>query len=79
MSLQIRRKPREQFDLFTFEQIHIVDDFEKGGVWVCECGTIQTELFHCSVCKAEPPGGCQCPQCADLTTFWESEDEGGQR
>ena len=67
MSLNSKRKPKEQFELFSGFEIAS----SNGTAWVCDCGIVHDGLFHCPKCKAEPPGGCVCPQCADLTTFWE--------
>ena len=63
-------KAREQFELFYYDETHNIGEWDNA-LWICDCPKIQTELFHCQDCKAEPPGGCQGPECADLTTFWE--------
>lgn len=65
-------KPREQLELFSDEEIFNEWD---NGTWICDCPKIQTDLFHCDDCQAEPPGGCQCLECADLSTSWESENK----
>jgi len=67
MSLNLKKKPKEQFELFTtFEICH-----SQGDYWVCDCGLVQEGLFHCHICKAEPPSGCNCPQCCDPVCLWE--------
>ena len=62
------KKPREQFELFTDEQIF--NEWDNAR-WMCECPKLQYDLFHCNECGAEPPGGCICPQCADPVALWE--------
>jgi len=65
------KKVREQFELFSYDETHNITEWDDAQ-WICDCPKVQTDiLFHCGECKAEPPGGCQFPQCADLTTFWE--------
>lgn len=67
-------EPKEQFELFSYDETHNIVEW-GNALWMCDCPKIQIELFHCKSCKAEPPGGCICPQCVDLTTFWESNNE----
>jgi len=67
MSLQLKRKPKEQYELF--KRFEIVG--QNGTAWRCNCGTVHNGLFHCARCKAEPPGGCKCVYCVDPVTLWE--------
>lgn len=67
-------EPREQFELFCYDETHNITEWDDAR-WICDCPKIQNELFHCGDCKAEPPGGCHCVFCTDLTTFREAEYE----
>lgn len=45
--------------------------------WLCSCGHFEESDFHCSVCGAEPPWGCDCIicQCLSGEDYEECDDE----
>ena len=43
--------------------------------WICGCGNIQDDEFHCDTCGAEPPWGCPCDMHDDLETEEAEEDD----
>jgi hypothetical protein len=68
-------KAKEQFELFCYDETHNINEWDNGNMWICDCPKVQTELFHCEDCNADPPGGCECVYCIDLTTFREVGNE----
>lgn len=36
------------------------DEADDSDVWLCSCGHIEDSIYCCSVCRAEPPWGCDC-------------------
>ena len=65
------RKPREQFELFSYDETHNIGEWDDA-TWICECPKIKTDPFRrCNECHSEPPGGDINPAFCDLTTFWE--------
>lgn len=58
-------EPKEQFELFSYDETHNINEWDNGNMWICDCPKLQTELFHCRECKAEPPWGCDGVFCVD--------------
>lgn len=42
--------------------------------WMCGCGHYEESGWHCSVCGAEPPWGCDCSFCNDERLDYEEDD-----
>jgi hypothetical protein len=48
-------------------------DPDEEYAWICTCGNYEESAFHCSLCGAEPPWGCDCGACSDPCD-WEEGD-----
>ena len=51
------------------------DDEDTDHHWLCACGHYETSGLHCSVCKAEPPWGCDCSFCHERWIEQTDEDD----
>jgi hypothetical protein len=51
------------------------DDEDTDHHWLCVCGHYETSGLHCSVCKAEPPWGCDCSFCHERWMEQTDEDD----
>ena len=54
----------------------IEDVIRDNDTWLCpRCSEMIESIFHCPVCKVQPPWGCDCADCQYGDEEWDDEDD----